>query len=97
MTGTEAVNPIKFGSPAVDGATGNDGSPRAPRPRRSRNTVAGSGRSSDAGVASAILTSRTSPDITNGAEPGPSGNRHLHATNSRYAAKEGLACLAPAI
>jgi hypothetical protein len=31
--------------------------------------------------------------LRNGAEPKPSGNRHLHATNSCYAAKDGLVML----
>jgi crotonobetainyl-CoA:carnitine CoA-transferase CaiB-like acyl-CoA transferase len=44
-------------------------------------------------VAMILMSSHLTGYLRNGAEPKPSGNRHLHATNSCYAAKEGLVML----
>ena len=44
-------------------------------------------------VAMILMSSHLTGYLRNGAEPKPSGNRHLHATNSCYAAKDGLVML----
>ena len=44
-------------------------------------------------VAMILMSSHLTGYLRNGAEPKPSGSRHLHATNSCYAAKDGLVML----
>src|SRR5438067_11937173 len=95
MTGTEEVNPIKFGAPAVDYATGTMGAFALASSLFQRERT-GKGQHIDLAmldVAMILMSSHLTGYLRNGAEPKPSGNRHLHATNSCYAAKDGLVML----
>ena len=94
-TGTKEVNPIKFGSPAVDYATGTMGAFALASALFQRERT-GRGQRIDLAmldVAMILMSSHLTGYLRNGVEPKPSGNRHLHATNSCYAAKEGLVML----
>src|SRR6266404_4032777 len=95
MTGTEEVNPIKFGAPAVDYATGTMAAFALASALFQRERT-GKGQRIDLAmldVAMILMSSHLTGYLRNGAEPKPSGNRHLHATNSCYAAKDGLVML----
>jgi crotonobetainyl-CoA:carnitine CoA-transferase CaiB-like acyl-CoA transferase len=94
-TGTAEVNPIKFGSPAVDYATGTMGAFALASALFQRERT-GLGQRIDLAmldVAMILMSSHLTGYLRNGAEPKPSGNRHLHATNSCYAAGDGLVML----
>ncbi len=94
-TGTEDVNPIKFGSPAVDYATGTMGAFALASALFQRERT-GRGQRIDLAmldVAMILMSSHLTGYLRNGTAPKPSGNRHLHATNSCYPAKEGLVML----
>jgi crotonobetainyl-CoA:carnitine CoA-transferase CaiB-like acyl-CoA transferase len=94
-TGTEEVNPIKFGSPAVDYATGTMGAFALASALFQRERT-GHGQRIDLAmldVAMILMSSHLTGYLRNGAEPKPSGNRHAHATNSCYEAKDGLVML----
>ena len=94
-TGTEDVNPIKFGSPAVDYATGTMGAFALASALFQRERT-GRGQRIDLAmldVAMILMSSHLTGYFRNGVEPKPSGNRHLHATNSCYPAKDGLVML----
>jgi crotonobetainyl-CoA:carnitine CoA-transferase CaiB-like acyl-CoA transferase len=94
-TGTLEVNPIKFGSPAVDYATGTMGAFALASALFQRERT-GRGQRIDLAmldVAMILMGSHLTGYLRNGVEPKPSGNRHLHATNSCYEAKEGLVML----
>jgi crotonobetainyl-CoA:carnitine CoA-transferase CaiB-like acyl-CoA transferase len=95
MTGTEDVHPIKFGAPAIDYATGMTGAFALASALFQRERT-GRGQRIDMAmldVAMILMSSHLTGYLRNGAEPKPSGNRHLHATNSCYAAKDGLVML----
>jgi crotonobetainyl-CoA:carnitine CoA-transferase CaiB-like acyl-CoA transferase len=94
-TGTKEVNPIKFGSPAVDYATGTMGAFALASALFQRERT-GLGQRIDLAmldVAMILMSSHLIGYLRNGFEPKPAGNRHLHATNSCYEAKEGLVML----
>ena len=94
-TGTEAVNPIKFGSPAVDYATGTMGAFALASALFQRERT-GRGQRIDLAmldVAMILMSSHLTGHLRNGAEPKPSGNRNPHATNSCYQTKDGLVML----
>ncbi|MBV9200510.1 MAG: CoA transferase, partial [Alphaproteobacteria bacterium] len=94
-TGTPELNPIKFGSPAVDYATGTMGAFALASALFQRERT-GHGQHIDLAmldVAMILMSSHLTGYLRNGVEPKPSGNRHLHATNSCYAAKDGLVML----
>jgi crotonobetainyl-CoA:carnitine CoA-transferase CaiB-like acyl-CoA transferase len=94
-TGTPELNPIKFGSPAVDYATGTMGAFALASALFQRERT-GLGQRIDLAmldVAMILMSSHLTGYLRNGAEPKPSGNRHLHATNSCYQAKDGLVML----
>ena len=94
-TGSPEVNPIKFGSPAVDYATGTMGAFALASALFQRERT-GRGQRIDLAmldVAMILMSSHLTGYLRNGVEPKPSGNRHLHATNSCYEAKEGLVML----
>jgi crotonobetainyl-CoA:carnitine CoA-transferase CaiB-like acyl-CoA transferase len=94
-TGTHEVNPIKFGSPAVDYATGTMGAFALASALFQRERT-GRGQRIDLAmldVAMILMSSHLTNYFRTGAEPKPSANRHLHATNSCYEAKEGLLML----
>src|SRR5262249_56914628 len=89
------VNPIKFGSPAVDYATGTMGAFALASALFQRERT-GRGQYIDLAmldVAMILMSSHLTGYLRNGVEPKPAGNRHRHATNSCYAAREGLVML----
>ncbi len=92
MTGTEEVNPIKFGAPAVDYATGTMGAFALAAALFQRERT-GQGQHIDlsmVGVAMMLMGSHLSGYFRNGVEPRPHGNKQPFATNSCYEAKDGL-------
>ncbi len=95
MTGTKEVNPVKFGSPAIDYATGMTGAfaLAAALFQRERS---GRGQRIDMAmldVAMILMSSHLTGYLRNGAHPKPSGNQHPHATNSAYPTRSGLLML----
>jgi len=95
MTGTPEVNPVKYGSPAVDYATGMTGAfaLAAALFQRERS---GKGQRIDMAmldVAMTLMSSHLTGYLRNGVHPRPSGNRNPHATNSAYQTKDGLVML----
>jgi len=94
-TGTAEVNPVKFGSPAVDYATGTMGAFALASALFQRERT-GHGQRIDLAmldVAMILMSSHVTGYLRNGVEPKPSGNRHAHATNSCYMAKDALVML----
>jgi crotonobetainyl-CoA:carnitine CoA-transferase CaiB-like acyl-CoA transferase len=90
-TGTEEVNPIKVGVPAVDYATGTMAFALAAALFQRERT--GEGQYIDLamlGVAMMMQASLLTGYFRNGAAPQPHGNKQPFATNSAYEAKEGM-------
>ena len=95
MTGTKEVNPIKFGSPAVDYATGMTGAFALSAALFQRERT-GKGQRIDMAmldVAMILMSSHLTGYLRNGVHPKPNGNRHPHATNGAFATKDGLVML----
>ena len=95
MTGTPEVNPVKFGSPAIDYATGMTGAFALAAALFQRERT-GKGQRIDMAmldVAIILMSSHLAGYLRNGVHPKPSGNRNPHATNSAYQAKDGLIML----
>jgi crotonobetainyl-CoA:carnitine CoA-transferase CaiB-like acyl-CoA transferase len=95
MTGTETVHPIKFGSPAIDYATGTMGAfaLAAALFQRERS---GQGQRIDMAmldVAMILMASHLTGFLRTGSHPKPHGNKQPHATNSAYATRDGLVML----
>jgi crotonobetainyl-CoA:carnitine CoA-transferase CaiB-like acyl-CoA transferase len=91
-TGTEDVNPIKIGAPAVDYATGTMGAFALSAALFQRERT-GKGQHIDLamlGVAMMMQASLMVGYFRNGVEPKPHGNKQPYATNSAYDAKEGM-------
>ena len=91
-TGTEEVNPIKIGAPAVDYATGTMGAFALASALFQRERT-GKGQHIDLamlGVAMMMQASLMTGYFRNGTEPEPHGNKQPFATNSAYDAKEGM-------
>ena len=91
-TGTEEVNPIKIGAPAVDYATGTMGAFALASALFQRERT-GKGQHIDLamlGVAMMLQGSPMTGYFRNGTEPKPHGNKQPYATNSAYDAKEGM-------
>ena len=91
-TGTEEVNPIKIGAPAVDYATGTMGAFALASALFQRERT-GEGQHIDLamlGVAMMMQASLLTGYFRNGTEPRPHGNKQPFATNSAYDAKEGM-------
>ena len=91
-TGTEEVNPIKIGAPAVDYATGTMGAFALAAALFQRERT-GKGQHIDLamlGVAMMLQASLMTGYFRNGTEPKPHGNKQPFATNSAYEAKEGM-------
>src|SRR5436309_5339901 len=91
MTGTEDVHPIKFGSPAIDYATGMTGAFALSAALFQRERT-GKGQRIDMAmldVAMILMSSHLTGYLRNGVHPQPSGNRHSHATNGAFATKDG--------
>jgi crotonobetainyl-CoA:carnitine CoA-transferase CaiB-like acyl-CoA transferase len=95
MTGTEDVHPVKFGSPAIDYATGLTGAFALASALFQRERT-GRGQRIDMAmldVAMILMSSHLTGYLRNGVHPKPHGNKHPHATNSAYATKSGLLML----
>ena len=95
MTGTEEVNPIKFGAPAVDYATGTMAAFALASALFQRERT-GRGQHIDLAmldVAMILMSSHLTGYLRNGREPKPHGNKQPFATNSAYQAKDGLVML----
>lgn len=95
MTGTPEANPIKFGSPAVDYATGMTGAFALSAALYQRERT-GKGQHIDMAmldVALILMSSHLAGYLRNGAHPKPSGNSNPHATNSAYQTRDGLVML----
>ena len=91
-TGTEEVNPIKIGAPAVDYATGTMGAFALSAALFQRERT-GRGQHIDLamlGVAMMMQSSLLCGYLRNGVEPKPHGNKQPFATNSAYDAREGM-------
>jgi len=91
MTGTESVHPIKFGSPAIDYATGTMGAFALSSALFQRERT-GVGQRIDMAmldVAMILMASHVTGFMRNGKHPKPHGNKQPHATNSAYATKDG--------
>ncbi|MBV9585941.1 MAG: CoA transferase [Alphaproteobacteria bacterium] len=91
-TGTEEVNPIKIGAPAVDYATGTMGAFALASALFQRERT-GQGQHIDLamiGVAMMLQASLMTGYFRNGSEPKPHGNKQPFATNSAYEAKDGM-------
>jgi crotonobetainyl-CoA:carnitine CoA-transferase CaiB-like acyl-CoA transferase len=91
MTGTKDVHPVKFGSPAIDYATGMTGAFALSAALFQRERT-GKGQRIDMAmldVAMILMSSHLTGYLRNGAHPKPSGNRHSHATNGAFATKDG--------
>src|ERR1700688_1502461 len=95
MTGTKEVNPIEFGSPAVDYATGMTGAFALSAALFQRERTGKCQRIDMAmlDVAMILMSSHLTGYLRNGVHPKPHGNRHPHATNSAYPTKAGLVML----
>jgi crotonobetainyl-CoA:carnitine CoA-transferase CaiB-like acyl-CoA transferase len=95
MTGTAEVHPIKFGSPAIDYATGMTGAFALASALFQRER-SGRGQRIDMAmldVAMILMSSHLCGYLRNGTHPKPVGNRHPHATNSAYEAADGIVML----
>jgi crotonobetainyl-CoA:carnitine CoA-transferase CaiB-like acyl-CoA transferase len=95
MTGTKDVHPIKFGTPAVDYATGTTGAFALAAALFQRGRT-GKGQRIDMAmldVAMILMSSHLTGYLRNGAHPKPHGNSHPHATNSAYATNSGMVML----
>ncbi|MGH7042430.1 MAG: CaiB/BaiF CoA transferase family protein [Acetobacteraceae bacterium] len=95
MTGTEAVHPVKFGSPAIDYATGTMGAFALASALFQRERT-GVGQRIDMAmldVAMILMASHLTGFLRNGRHPKPHGNKQPHATNSAYQTKDGLVML----
>jgi crotonobetainyl-CoA:carnitine CoA-transferase CaiB-like acyl-CoA transferase len=91
MTGTKEVHPIKFGSPAIDYATGMTGAFALSAALFQRERT-GRGQRIDMAmldVAMILMASHVTGYLRNGVHPRPHGNRHPHATNGAFTAKDG--------
>ena len=91
MTGTKDVNPVKFGSPAVDYVTGMTGAFALSAALYQRERT-GKGQRIDMAmldVAMILMASHVTGYLRNGAHPKPHGNRHPHATNGAFTTKDG--------
>jgi len=91
-TGTEEVNPIKIGAPAIDYATGTMGAFALAAALFQREKT-GKGQHIDLamfGVAMMMQSSLLTGYSWNRSEPKPKGNKQPYATNSAYDAKEGM-------
>jgi crotonobetainyl-CoA:carnitine CoA-transferase CaiB-like acyl-CoA transferase len=94
-TGTPEVNPIKFGAPAIDYATGTMGAFALATALFQRERT-GRGQRIDLAmldVALMMQASHVAAYLRTGKGAKPSGNKHVHATNSAYQTKDGMVML----
>jgi crotonobetainyl-CoA:carnitine CoA-transferase CaiB-like acyl-CoA transferase len=95
MTGTKDVHPVKFGSPAIDYATGMTGAFALSAALFQREKT-GKGQRIDMAmldVAMILMSSHLTGYLRNGVHPKPAGNRHPHATNGAFETRDGLVML----
>jgi crotonobetainyl-CoA:carnitine CoA-transferase CaiB-like acyl-CoA transferase len=95
MTGTRDVHPVKLGSPVIDYATGMSGAFALSAALFQREKT-GKGQRIDMAmldVATILMSSLVTGYLRNGVHPKPHGNRHPHATNGAFQAKDGLVML----
>jgi crotonobetainyl-CoA:carnitine CoA-transferase CaiB-like acyl-CoA transferase len=95
MTGTKEVHPIKLGSPVIDYATGTTGAFALAAALFQRERT-GKGQRIDMAmldVAMILMSTHLTGYLRTGVHPKPHGNSHPHATNSAYAAKDGIVML----
>jgi crotonobetainyl-CoA:carnitine CoA-transferase CaiB-like acyl-CoA transferase len=95
MTGTPQVNPIKFGSPAIDYATGTTGAFALASALFQRERT-GRGQRIDLAmldVAMILMGSHLTSYLRNGQHPKPNGNTNEQASASCYATRDGLLML----
>src|SRR5215475_14046150 len=95
MTGTKDVHPVKLGSPVVDYSTGMTGAFALSAALFQRERT-GRGQRIDIAmldVAMILMSSLLTGYLRNGTHPKPHGNRHPHATNGAFAAKDGIVML----
>jgi crotonobetainyl-CoA:carnitine CoA-transferase CaiB-like acyl-CoA transferase len=95
MTGTPEVNPIKFGSPAIDYATGTTGAFALASALFQRERT-GHGQRVDLAmldVALILMGSHLTGYLRNGQHPKPNGNVNEQATASCYPTRDGLVML----
>jgi crotonobetainyl-CoA:carnitine CoA-transferase CaiB-like acyl-CoA transferase len=91
MTGTRDVHPVKFGSPAIDYATGMTGAFALSAALFQRERT-GRGQRIDMAmldVAMILMSSHLTGYLRNGVHPKPHGNHHSHATNGAFATRDG--------
>jgi crotonobetainyl-CoA:carnitine CoA-transferase CaiB-like acyl-CoA transferase len=91
MTGTQDVHPVKIGAPAVDYMTGMTGAFALSAALLQREKT-GKGQRIDMAmldVAMLLMASHVTGYLRNGGHPKPHGNRHPHATNGAFTAKDG--------
>jgi crotonobetainyl-CoA:carnitine CoA-transferase CaiB-like acyl-CoA transferase len=92
MTGTEDVHPVKIGAPAVDYMTGMTGAFALSAALFQREKT-GKGQRIDMAmldVAMLLMASHVTGYLRNGGHPKPHGNRHPHASNGAFTAKDGV-------
>jgi crotonobetainyl-CoA:carnitine CoA-transferase CaiB-like acyl-CoA transferase len=92
MTGTQAVNPIKIGAPAIDYATGTMGAYALSAALFQRERT-GQGQRIDMAmldVAIILMASHVTGYLRTGHHPKPNGNRMPHATSQAYQTADGV-------
>jgi crotonobetainyl-CoA:carnitine CoA-transferase CaiB-like acyl-CoA transferase len=95
MTGTHDTHPVKLGSPVVDYSTGMTGAFALSAALFQRERT-GKGQRIDMAmldVAMILMSSLLTGYLRNGVHPKPHGNRHPHATNGAFQAKDGIVML----
>ena len=95
MTGTPEVNPIKFGSPAIDYATGTTGAFAIATALFQREKT-GRGQRIDMAmldVATILMSLEVTALTRSGHHPAPRGNVTVHATCNSYPTRDGLVML----
>ncbi|MDQ2801564.1 MAG: CoA transferase [Pseudomonadota bacterium] len=95
MTGTEEVHPVKFGSPAIDYATGTMGAFALAAALFQRERT-GQGQRIDMAmldVAMILMASHLTGYLRNGHHPKPHGNKQGPATSGAYQTRDGLVML----
>ncbi|WP_149540299.1 CaiB/BaiF CoA transferase family protein [Siccirubricoccus phaeus] len=91
VTGTPEVNPVKFGAPAIDYATGTMGAFALSAALFQRERT-GRGQHIDLAmldVALMMQASHLTAYMASGKAAKPNGNKHTHASNSAYRTRDG--------
>ncbi len=95
MTGTEEVNPVKFGSPVIDYATGTMGAFALATALFQREKTSLGQRVDMAmlDVAVIMMSSHVADFTRTGKHPRPHGNKQHYATSSAYQTRDGMVML----